>query len=161
LASKVGGVRKLVFDVNVLAIFLVANHPGNEYVSSVVSEGLRGAYVPVIMDILPIRAYWIMTRKWGCPEKESAGAMEHFVKAYDRPFYPCIKKETILESFRLDSELGHNVFDCLYLAFALQEKAVGIVTTDTDFEHLCEFKGLEYINPVPKEVLKSFKQQNK
>lgn len=161
MASNAGGVEKRVFDVNVLAIFLVKDHPGNEYVSRVVREGLRGAYVPVIMDILPVRVYWIMTRKWGFPEKESIAAIEHFVKAYDRPLYSCLKRETILESFRLAGELGHDVFDCVYLAFALQEKAVGIVTTDTDFEKLCERKGLEYINPVPKEVLKSFKQQNK
>jgi predicted nucleic acid-binding protein len=161
LASNASGVKKCVFDVNVLAIFLVADHPGNNYVSRVVSEGLRGVYIPVLMDILPIRAYWIMTRKWGCPEKESVEAIEHFVKVYDRPIYPCIRRETMLESFRLADELGHDVYDCVYVAFALQEKAVGIVTTDTDFEKLCERKGLEYINPVPKEVLKSFKQQNK
>lgn len=153
--------EKRVLDVNALAIFLVIDHPGNEHISHVVEEGLRGAYVPLIMDILPIRAYWIMTKKWGCPEKESAEAIEQFVKAYDRPRYLGLKKETIVESFRLSEELRHDVFDCVYLAFALQERAKGIVTTDTDFERLCKRVGLEYINPIPIEVLKHFKQQNK
>lgn len=153
--------EKRVLDVNALAIFLVKDHPGNERISHVVEEGLRGAYIPLIMDILPIRAYWIMTKKWGCPEKESAEAIEHFVKAYDRPQYLSLKKETIVESFRLSEELRHNVFDCVYLAFALQERAKGIVTTDTDFERLCKRVGLEYINPIPTEILKHFKQQNK
>ena len=161
MASDAGGVEKRVFDVNVLAIFLVKGHPGCEYVSPVVEEGLRGAYVPLVMDVLPVRAYWVMTRKWGLPEKDCAAAIEHFVKAYDRPLYPSLRRETILEGFRLADELRHDVFDCMYLALALQEKAGGIVTTDTDFEGLCRRVGLAYLNPVPKEVLKRFKEQNK
>ena len=156
-----GGVEKRVFDVNVLAIFLVNDHPGCGYVSPVVEEGLRGGYVPLVLDVLPVRAYWVMTRRWGLPEKESAEAVEHFVKAYDRPRYSCLKREAILEGFRLAGELRHDVFDCMYLALALQEKAAGIVTTDTDFEKLCKHVSLGYYNPVPKEVLKRFKEQNK
>jgi hypothetical protein len=49
----------------------------------------------------------------------------------------------------------------MYLALALQEKAAGLVTTDTGFERLCKDVGLDYHNPVPKEVLKRFKEQNK
>lgn len=158
--SETGKQRK-VFDVNILTIFLVKDHPGNKYVSSAVEEGLRGAYIPLVMDILPVRAYWIMTKRWGCPEKESAEAIRHFVKAYDRPQYPSLRKETIVESFGLAEELKHDVFDCVYLAFALQEGANAIVTTDVDFERLCKRVGLEYVNPVPLEVLKRFKEQNK
>ena len=154
------GEDKKVLDVNTLAIFLVNDHPGNKFVSSVVEEGLRGGFIPLVMDILPIRAYWIMTRKWGCPEKDSAEAVTHFVKTYDRPRYPCLQRRTILESFRLAKELRHDVFDCIYLAFALQEGANAIITIDTDFEQLCKRAGLEYVNPVPKEELKRFKEQN-
>jgi len=161
LANSGVGVEKRVFDINVLAIFLVKGHPGCEYVSPVVEAGLRGAYVPLLMDVLPVRAYWIMTRRWGLPEKESASAIEHFIKTYDVPRYAGLSRETILEGFRLAEELKHDVFDCMYLAFALQEKAKGIVTTDTDFERLCKHAGLDYVNPVPKEVLKHFKEQNK
>jgi len=150
---------KIVLDVNTLAIFLVRDHPGNQYVSAVVEEGLRGAFVPLIMDFLPVRAYWIMTKKWGCSSKESAEAVEHFVEAYDRPRYPCLQRKTILESFKLAEELKHDVFDCVYLAFALQEKAKAIITTDTDFRQLCRQVGLEYVNPVPLEVLRRFKEQ--
>jgi len=77
------------------------------------------------------------------------------------PRYPSLSRETILEGFRLAKDLKHDVFDCMYLALALQEKAAGVVTTDTDFEKLCNHVGLKYINPVPKEVLKRFKEQNK
>ena len=161
MANSTDGMEKRVFDVNVLAIFLAQGHPGCEYVSVVVKAGLGGAYVPILLDILPMRAYWIMIRRWGLPEIESAASIEHFMNTYDAPCYVGLKREAILESFRLAKELRHDVFDCMYLALALQEKAVGIVTTDTDFEKLCKNVGLGYFNPVPKEVLKRFKEQNK
>lgn len=149
--------ERRVLDVNALAIFLVGNHPGNEYVSPIIGEGLRGAYIPLIMDILPIRAFWVMTTKWGCPERESAEAVKHFIREYERPQYYCLQRQTILKSFELAEELNHDVYDCVYLASALQENATAIITTDTDFEGLCPRIGLEYINPVPAEVLKRFK----
>lgn len=156
-----GVVEKRVFDVNVLAVFLARGHPGFESVSSVVEAGLRGAYVPLVLDILPLRAFWVMTKRWGLAEGECVAAITHFVKTYDAPRYLGLRRESILEGFKLAEELRHDVFDCMYLALARQEKAKGIVTTDTDFERLCKQTGLEYINPVPKEVLKRFKQQNK
>ncbi len=159
MESKTGKDRK-VFDVNTLAIFLVDDHPGNRYVSPIVRDGLRGVYIPIMMDILPIRAFWVMTRKWGCPKEESAEAIEHFVKAYDRAQYSCLQKQAILESFKLAKQLKHDVYDCVYIAFALQESASAIITTDTDFELLCQKARLDYINPVPKEVLSQFKEEN-
>jgi len=158
LANEAGKERR-VLDVNALAIFLVRDHPGNEYVSPVVEEGLRGAYIPDVMDILSVRAYWIMTRRWRCPEKESEKAIKHFIEVYDRPQYPNLRKQTIVESFKLAEELRHDVFDCIYLAFALQEKADAIITTDTDFERLCKHANIEYVNPIPLEVLKRFKER--
>ena len=44
LASR----AKRVIDVNALAIFLVEDHPGNQYMTSTIEEGLRGAYIPVV-----------------------------------------------------------------------------------------------------------------
>ncbi|MFQ5710160.1 MAG: type II toxin-antitoxin system VapC family toxin [Candidatus Geothermarchaeales archaeon] len=149
--------EKRILDVNVLAIFLVEDHPGNRYAAPVVEEGLRGAYVPLIMDILPIRAYWVMTKKWGCGEEESVSAVKHFIKEYDRPQYYCLHRETIARSFELAEELKHDVYDCVYLAAALQEGASAIITTDTDFEKLCKQAELEYINPVPSHVLRRFR----
>lgn len=159
MANEISTMKR-VLDINVLAIFLVKDHPGNKYVSPVVEEGLRGAFIPLIMDILPIRAYWVMTKRWRCPEKESVEAIKHFIKAYDRPQYPRLQKEMIVESFKLAEKLKHDVFDCAYIAFALQEGAEAIITTDTDFKRLCEHVELKYINPVPTEVLKHFKEQN-
>jgi len=151
-------VEKRVFDVNVLAVFLVKDHPGCEFVSPVVEAGLRGAYVPLLLDVSPVRTFWIMTRRWGLPERESALAIENFVKTYDMLRYVGLSRESILEGFRLAGKLRHDVYDCMYLALALQEKARGIVTTDTDFERLCKQTGLDYVNPVPREVLERFKE---
>lgn len=150
--------EKKVLDVNTLAIFLVRDHPGNQHVSPIIEEGLRGAFIPLIMGILPVRAYWVMTKKWECTKKESRKAIKHFVKEYDRPQYRSLNKQTIIESFKLAEELKHDVFDCIYLAFALQEDASAIITTDTDFERLCKPLKLNYVNPVPASVLRRFKE---
>jgi predicted nucleic acid-binding protein len=127
----------------------------------VVESGLRDAYVPVLMDILPLRAFWIMTHPWGLPKSESSSAIQHFIQAYDIPQYSALQRETILNGFRLAKELNHDVSDCMYLALALQENASSIITTDTDFEKLCNHLGLKYFNAVPKDVLRHFKAQNK
>ena len=161
MASNQGIVEKRVFDLNILAVFLVKGHPGFEYVSPLVEDGLKGAYIPLIMDFLPMRAHWIMTKRWGLPEKSCAASIAYFLQTYDSPRYPSLTKETILEGFRLAQDLKHDVFDCMYLALALQEKAAAVVTTDADFERLCSRVGLKYINPVPKNVLKLFKEQNR
>jgi predicted nucleic acid-binding protein len=161
LANNSAQMEKRVFDLNVLAIFLVRGHPGFEYVSPVVEDGLKRAYIPLIMDFLPMRAHWIMTKRWGLPEKNCASSIEHFLQAYDTPRYPSLKRQTILEGFQLAKDFKHDVFDCMYLAYAIQEKAAAIITTDTDFEKLCGNIGLKYINPVPKDVLKRFKEQTR
>jgi predicted nucleic acid-binding protein len=153
--------EKRVFDLSVLAVYLVKGHPGYECVFPVVEEGLMGVYIPVIPDFLPMRAYWIMTRRWGLPKEECAASIEQFLKTYAVPRYVGLSRETILEGFRLAGEFKHDVFDCMYVALALQEKAAAIVTTDTDFERLCKHTGLAYINPVPREVLKRFKEQTR
>ncbi|XES76403.1 MAG: type II toxin-antitoxin system VapC family toxin [Candidatus Bathyarchaeia archaeon] len=154
-------VERRVFDLSALAVYLVKGHPGYEYVSPVVEEGLRGGYVPIVFDFLPMRAYWIMTQRWRLPKQECADTVKQFLQTYTTPQYPALTRETILKGFQLADELGHDVFDCMYLALARQENASAIVTTDTDFEKLCNQTDLKYINPVPVEVLRRFKEQNK
>ena len=65
LARPPSPIKKKVWDVNVLAIYLVEDHPGHSCVAPVVERELRGEYIPVILDILPVRVYWVMERKWG------------------------------------------------------------------------------------------------
>ncbi|WP_394740891.1 hypothetical protein [Natronococcus roseus] len=54
------------------------------------------------------------------------------------------------------SYLYHDVFDCFYLALARQADVDVLVTTDRDFERLCENEAFEYVNPVPEDVLERF-----
>jgi hypothetical protein len=49
------------------------------------------------MDILPLRAYWIMTHPWGLPKNECSSAIQHFVQTYDLPQYAALTRETILK----------------------------------------------------------------
>ena len=146
-----------VIDINILAIFLVKDHPAHEYVKDAMMRGLRGLFKPVILDILPIRVHWLMTAKWNIDKGESSSAIRSFLKKYNQPVYVGMTRKSIDHAFQLSQELRHDVYDCCYLALAIQEEAGSIVTTDSDFESLCKRKGLKYENPVPKKVLRGFK----
>ena len=152
--------ERKVWDLNILSIFLVEDHPGNKYVTPIVEEGLRGGYIPILLDILPIRAYWILERKWKIDSKAAMLAVSDFLEKYNTPRYVSLKKETIQEAFKLSKKLRHDVYDCIYIALAKQEKAKTIITTDTDFKKLCEKTGLKYENPVLEKILKNFKNYN-
>jgi len=149
-------IERKVWDINVPAIFLVEDHPGHNYIAPVVEEGLRGIYIPIMLDVTPIRVYWILEKKWGIDSREASRAVVEFLKRYKTPKYVSLKKDTAVRSFELARDLKHDVYDCVYLAIALQEGASSIVTTDTDFERLCPAVGIKYENPVPIEVLKRF-----
>ena len=148
--------EKTVVDVNTLAIYLVEDHPGNEFVTPELEKGLRGHFVPLLLDIVPIRAFWIMTRRWGCDGTQSEKAIRHFLDAYATVEYCSIEKEMVHEAFDLAREFRHDVFDTLYVSAALRNGASTIMTTDTDFQRLCQRKKLRYVNPVPREVLEKF-----
>lgn len=147
-----------VIDINVFSIFLVEDHPAHSYVKDAMMHGLKGHFRPVILDILPIRAHWLMTTKWNIDKDESSNAIRSFLKKYNQPVYVGMTRKSIDHAFQLSQELRHNVYDCCYLALAIQEEATGIVTTDSDFESLCKKKHLAYENPVPKKVLGEFKR---
>ncbi len=147
-----------VIDINILSIFLVEDHPAHRYVKDAMMLGLRGLFKPVILDILPIRAHWLMTTKWNIDKDESSRAIRSFLKKYNQPVYVGMTRKSIDHAFQLSQELRHDVYDCCYLALAIQEGAGGIITTDSDFETLCKKKRLRYENPVPKKILREFKR---
>jgi len=151
-------VESKVVDINVLAIFLVSDHPAHKYVKDTMMQGLKGFFRPVFFDILPIRTYWLMTTKWNIDKHESARVTRSFLTKYTQPAYVGMTRETIDRAFRLAQELRHDVYDCCYLALAIQEGASSVITTDSDFQSLCKRQGLGYENPVPKHVMKDFKR---
>jgi predicted nucleic acid-binding protein len=150
--------KSKVIDINILAIFLVRDHPAHKYVKEVMMYGLKGSFRPIILDILPIRVYWLMTARWKISKDESSRVIRSFLTKYNHPAYVGITRRSIELAFRLSEELKHDVYDCCYIALAVQEGASGIITTDSDFQYLCKKKHLTYENPVPKAVLREFKR---
>lgn len=62
--------------------------------------------------------------------------------------------------YEISVEKNHDVYDCFYIALARNGSADKLVTTDRDFEQLCERGSFEYVNPVPEDVLKQFHTVN-
>ena len=147
--------NKYVLDVNVVAIYLVENHPGNRYVSKVIDEGIKRGVEFILFDFIPFRVFWIMTSKWKVDKEEAKDAILSFLNLPNVEL-SCLDKRDINEAFNLAKRLGHDIYDTVYAFLALKTKAVGIITTDIDFEKICKKLNLHYLNPVPKEILSKF-----
>jgi len=148
--------EKKVIDLNCFSIYFVGNHPGNIHVKKMVDEILRGEAKLVIPDILPFRAFWVLTTKWGISRQDASAVISEFVHNYSSPIYAGLTRKAIISAFEYSILLKHDIYDCYYLALAKQEEAMAIITTDTDFRDLCENIGLIYENPVPIDVLQKF-----
>jgi len=149
-------IERKVWDVNILAIYLVEDHPGNKYVTPIVEGGLKGEYIPVLIDILPIRAYWIMEKKWKINKEEAAASIIDFLEKHENLLITKLTKETILNAFELSKKLKHDIYDVIYISVAKFTNATTIITTDTDFKKLCKKTNLKYENPIPPKILKQF-----
>jgi predicted nucleic acid-binding protein len=148
--------KKKLIDINFFSIYFVENHPGFNFVKGIMNEGLTGVFRIIIPEILPFRAFWILTTKWGIEKKIANEIISEFVSNYSSPSYVGLKRESIIGAFKYSNELNHDIFDCYYLALAKQENATSILTTDTDFDKLCKKVGLNYENPIPLDILKTF-----
>jgi predicted nucleic acid-binding protein len=148
--------EKKVIDINCFSIYFVKNHPGFDHVKTAIDECLRGDFKLIVPEILPFRAFWVLTTKWGIPKDIAKTVIHEFVRNYSVPVYVGLTREGILQSLEYATMLKHDIYDCYYLALAKQEEAIAILTTDTDFQDLCEKVGLTYENPVPLDVLKEF-----
>jgi predicted nucleic acid-binding protein len=149
---------RVLLDVNALAIYLVEDHPGHPYVEEEVESGFGGSRQILVGDLLPLRAHWILVRRWGIGESDTRAAIRSFLR---QPIVMVgTSRETILSAYDIALEKKHDVFDCFYVALARQSKASSILTTDTDFRRLCEGEDFEYLNPVPPEILNSFREMN-
>jgi len=62
----------------------------------------------------------------------------------------------VLDAYEIRATKNHDVYDCFYIALARQAEVDRIVTTDRDFEALCEDEPFDYTNPVPESVLEEF-----
>lgn len=135
------------------------DHPANEYISEEIEQGFTGDRDLVVMDYLPFRVHWIHTTKWDVDSRDSIEAIRSFLEA--RVELVGMDREKVLETFEIAEEKDHDVCDCFYIGLARQVEASHILTTDKDFEVLCEEEDFEYLNPVPTRVMERFHVFNK
>lgn len=145
--------RRVLPDVNALAIQLVDDHPGHPYVADELVPALAGEDTLVVFGYLPLRVQWVL-EDLGFDAAEARNAVSTLLD------YPMAFVDADAETTRLAHELSaaqnHDAYDCFYLALARQAGADALVTTDRDFETLCAGESVEYVNPVPADVLERF-----
>lgn len=144
-------------DVNALAIQLVEDHPGHQYVAEEIVPGLRGDRTLLLFGYLPLRVQWVLEDlDFSTVQARNAvtSLLQYPIESVD------VSAETVLEAYEISAEKNHDVYDCFYLALAREADADRLVTTDRDFEELCEDEPFEYVNPVPEDVLAEFHAVN-
>jgi predicted nucleic acid-binding protein len=146
--------RRVLLDVNALAIALVDDHPGHEYVAPHVESGIAGETRLLTFDYFPLRAQYLMTASFGVSTVDARNGVQSFLR---QPLgVVSANRETILAAYEISAEKNHDVYDGFIVALAREHDADAILTTDTDFEHLCSGELVDYLNPVPDAVLADF-----
>ncbi|WP_336001433.1 type II toxin-antitoxin system VapC family toxin [Halorientalis halophila] len=145
--------ERVLPDLNVLSIQLVEDHPGHSYVANELVPTLRGQNQLLMFGYLPLRVQWVL-EDMGFATVEARNAVSSILQ-YPMEFVD-VDGETIRTAYEISAEKNHDVYDCFYLALARESDADQLVTTDADFERLCETEPFEYVNPVPGEVLERF-----
>lgn len=145
--------ERILPDVNALAIQLVEDHPGHPYVAEEIVPALRGEDTLLVFGYLPLRVQYIL-EDLGFDAAEARNAVSSLVQ-YPIEFVGA-DSATILDAYEVSAAKNHDVYDSFYVALARQIEADKLVTTDTDFESLCSDEPVEYVNPVPSDVLEQF-----
>ncbi|WP_121823432.1 type II toxin-antitoxin system VapC family toxin [Halostella salina] len=145
--------RRVLPDVNALAIQLVEDHPGHPYVAEELVPALQGDGTLVVFGYLPLRVQWVL-EDLGFDAVEARNAVSSLLR-YPMEFVD-VDGRTTLDAFEISAEKNHDVYDCFYLALARTADVDALVTTDRDFERLCADEPFDYVNPVPESVLAEF-----
>jgi predicted nucleic acid-binding protein len=140
-------------DLNALSIQLVDDHPGHPYVADELVPALAGGDTLVVFGYLPLRIQWVL-EDLGFESYEARNAVSSLLQ-YPLEFVD-VDETMVLDAYDISAEKNHDVFDCFYLALARQADIDLLVTTDRDFERLCENESVDYVNPVPEDVLERF-----
>lgn len=140
-------------DLNALSIQLVDDHPGHRYVAEELVPALRGEHTLLPFGYLPLRVQWVL-EDLDFSTVEARNAVSSLLQ------YPMdsvkVTPETVLHAYDVSAEKNHDVYDCFHVSLAREADADRLVTTDRDFEALCEDEPFEYVNPVPEAVLSEF-----
>jgi hypothetical protein len=144
---------RILPDLNAVSIQLVEDHPGHEYIANELVPALRGEHTLLMFGYLPLRVQWLL-EDFDFSTVEARNAVSSLLQ------YPMespeVTPDTILHAYEISSEKNHDVYDCFYIALAREADADRLLTTDRDFEELCDDEPFEYSNPVPEEVLSEF-----
>ena len=143
----------VLLDVGSLAIGLTDNHPAHEHVRPVLEDGVSGNFDLLVFDYLPLRAQHVMVAQFDVPVVDARNAVQSFLRSPVEVV--SASKETLLKSYEISAEKNHGVYDSFFVSLARSHDADGILTTDTDFETLCEDEEFRYLNPLPEPVLRN------
>ena len=136
-------------DVNVLAIALTDNHPAHDDVYPWIQDAIDGPNALLIFDYYPLRAQYIMTSNFGVDTAAARNAIQSLVRSPARMI--SATETTLLEAYEISAEKNHDVYDSFILALARAYDADYVITTDSDFNDLCENEDVTYVNPIPAE----------
>jgi predicted nucleic acid-binding protein len=139
----------ILTDVNILAIGLTDDHPAYDELYPWIEETLDGPNVLLVFDYYPLRAQFIMTRRFGVEPVAARNAVQSLVRSPARVVGAT--DTTVLDAYDISAEKNHDVYDSFLLALARSYDADYLLTTDTDFGDLCETEDVTYQNPIPAE----------
>jgi len=136
-------------DVNILAIGLTEDHPAHDHVYPWIQQALDGPNVLLVFDYYPLRAQYLMTNKFGVDDVTARNAVQSLVRSPVRII--SATETTLLEAYEISAEQNHDVYDSFIVALARAYSADYLITTDDDFDELCEGEDIAYTNPIPRE----------
>jgi predicted nucleic acid-binding protein len=136
-------------DLNVLAIGLTDDHPAYEDVSPWIRDALDGPNVLLVFGYYPFRAQYLMTNQFGVDTVAARNAVQSLVRSPAR--IVGATETTLLDAYEISAEKNHDVYDSFLVALAREYEADYLITTDSDFDDLCEGEHATYVNPIPAE----------
>lgn len=143
-----------LLDVNTIAIAMVEEHPGHDHVYAELMQNSvdRVVYHPYTL----LRAYWVLTSEWDYNTADSRRVVRRFLMHFRETVSS--DWQTVKLSFDLAVKWNHDVFDCFFIALCRQHDLDGVMSTDRDFSELCRRDGLDWVNPVPEDVIAEFSE---
>jgi predicted nucleic acid-binding protein len=136
-------------DVNVLAIGLTEDHPAHDDVYPWIQNALDGPNVLLVFDYYPLRTQYLMTDNFGVDAVAARNAVQSLVRSPAR--IVGATETTLLEAYEISAKNGHDVYDSFIVALARAYDTDYLITTDDDFDELCDGEDVTYTNPIPTE----------
>jgi len=90
-----------------------------------------------------------MTSNFGVDAAAARNAIQSLVRSPARIVNTT--ETTLLEAYEISAEKNHDVYDSFIVALARAYDANYLITTDSDFNDLCEGEDVKYVNPIPAE----------